>query len=439
MTYITIHALTFSSIASTLLASSLATLKVTIHPLDLSLHGHSIFKLGLRRESASNFLTMPISENEEELTMEHKQTKIKSLSSLCEISLMRNHLMLQNVANVPYRLVRNVLLKLKMEHLCKLEESNVLLIFEDEEAWVELLKKDFPMHVHDTYHRKRDEIVAFYADFVEKHDPPKSRDEELMRGFLRFAVRKEPATHKYKVPSRMLYFKYQEDMLRKQELSTQRLRMRMQEMQQEKEKKQIVPLDDPVYCERRTKAAARAGAAERSGLFAKSFKELQKRQLHFKSGGYDAKSRPVKRLAFGGQVGRPAPSPAAPSPAAPAPCAAPAPPVAAPAPLPATMQDTSQPKRSTPAVAPSARRKPTPEQNLFLKRRRPVPKPKTPPTPRAEPSVKRKPTVVKVNSTKIHRKNTKTSIFAAPSPQQQVLSQHSNTSSAYIFDQPRQG
>ncbi|CUS22452.1 LAQU0S05e05666g1_1 [Lachancea quebecensis] len=373
-------------------------------------------------------------ESEQIPVMERKQVNIKSLSSLCEISLMRNHLMLQNVANVPYRLIRNVLLKVKMEHLCKLEESNVLLIFEDEEAWAELLKKDFPLHVHDTYNRKRDEIVAFYADFVEKHDPAKSRDGELMRGFLRFAVRKEPTTHKYKVPSRMLYFKYQEDMLRKQELSTQRLRMRMQEMQQEKEKKQIVALDDPVYCERRTKATARAGAGERSGLFAKSFKEHQKRQLHFKSGGYDAKSRPVKRLAFGGQVGKPVSSSVIPTT-----CAAPALPVSAPASPPAITQATPQPKRSAPAAAASTRRKPIPEQNLFLKRRRPLPKPKVPPTSGTEPSPKKKPTVVKVSSTKIHRKTTKTSIFAAPSPQQQVLSQRSGNPSAYIFDQPRQG
>lgn len=364
--------------------------------------------------------------------------RVKSLCSLCEISLMRNHLMLQNVANIPFRLLRNVLAKLKVDHLCRLEESNVLLIFEDEEIWLALLKKDFPLHVHEVYQRKRDEIAAFYVTFVEEHDSSLMEDPELMKNFLRSAVRKDPATHKYKVPSRMLYFKYQSEMVRKQELSTQRLRMRMHEMQQEKEKNQIVPLEDPVYCERRIKpGAARTSGSERSGLFVKSYKEHQRRQQHFKSGGYDVKNRPVKRVAFGGQVGKSLAPPACP----PAPVAT------------STTSATSpsagtSPLNNTPSntsfFPPSLQKRPSKEQNLFLKRRKPIIKPKTSsnnPQPSAQTSnapKSPKPTVIKVNSTKINKKSSKSSIFAAPSPQQRLLSQHNQKPTVYIFDQTTQ-
>ncbi|SCU90097.1 LADA_0F01794g1_1 [Lachancea dasiensis] len=363
--------------------------------------------------------------------MNEERLKVSSLRSICEVSLMRNHLAITNVANVPYRLIRNVLMKLKVDHLCKLEETNVLLIFEDEEIWRNLLAMDFPLHVGEAFQRKRDEIMAFYVSFVELHDPGILRDADLMRGFLRFAIKKDPESQKYRVPSRMLYFQYQEEMLRKQELSTQRLRMRMQELHDEKQKNQIVALEDPVFCEKRVNSTSKI--SERSSPFVKSFKEHQKRQQHFKSGGFDITKRPVKRVAFGGQVGSLGVHNCSKNEAKVVPAASGT----------AMTQTSTAVRKPTyvrpkqPDTPPRAKRQSN-EPNPFLKRRKPPsrPKPLNASTQPVHLPQEKKPGRVKLKSTKIKR-STKSSIFTTPSPQDQIFDKGKDRPNAYIFDSPQ--
>ena len=76
---------------------------------------------------------------------------MKSLQTLCEISLMRNHSNIQSVSNVPYHLLKRILQKVKIPQLLKLEKSNVLLIFDDDELWLEFLRQDFPTNVHEQF------------------------------------------------------------------------------------------------------------------------------------------------------------------------------------------------------------------------------------------------------------------------------------------------
>ncbi|SCU98491.1 LAMI_0F14884g1_1 [Lachancea mirantina] len=308
-----------------------------------------------------------------------------SLCSLCEMSLMRNHLIVHDVANVPYRLIRNVLLKCKLDQLCKLEKSNVRLVFEDEEVWYELLKKDFPMHVHESSASKRDEICNFYAEFIEDNDPEFMRDTELMKKLLRAAVQKDPITLKYRVPSRMLYFKYQKDILRKQEASAQRLRLRTQELKQEKAKNQIVALEDPVYCEKQSKSSRSVNPTDRSGLFLKSYKESQKRQQLFRSGGFDASTqRPVRRVAFGGGAVAPvAATPSTPRNRTPTPGSGAEIQFQTSSPTTCSVSELPKPKSpnishsQTSPTCPGTQRKKKQEQaSIFLKRRKLHPSPK---------------------------------------------------------------
>ncbi|SCV00039.1 LAME_0G07140g1_1 [Lachancea meyersii CBS 8951] len=361
--------------------------------------------------------------------MNVENSRTKSLSSLCELSLMRNHLMLQDVSNMPYRLIRNVLMKVKLEQLCKLEETNSLLIFEDDEIWHNLLVKDYPLHVHESFLRKRGEIMNYFVSFIETYDPSLLRDVELMKGYLRFAIKKDPRHQKYKVPSRMLYFKYQAETVRKQELSTQRLRFQMQELQREKEKNQISALDDPLYCEKRTKSGIKIN--DRSDLFVKSYKEHQRRQQHFKSGGYDISKRPVKRVAFGGQVGTPiAPSNQTNYNALSDNGTEVKPIVEVPKP-PVTLTRPKQP------TSPARTRRLNDEPHPFLKRRKPILRRQSLASarPLAQPVERTaRPVVVKVGSCRINSKSKKSSIFAAPSPQEELVRQHSSHSNAYIFD-----
>lgn len=356
--------------------------------------------------------------------MLQSKSRAPSLTTLCEINLMRNHLLIQDVANVPYRLIRNILLKLKRDHLCKLEASNPLLIFEDDEVWIRLLNKDFPLHVHESYTSRKEEIYDFYLSFVEGHQPALFQDEGLLRSHLNSAVRKDFTSQKYKIPPRMLYFKYQEDLIRKQEQSEQRLRLRMKKIKKEQEKKQIVHLEDPLYMEKKTRTQKNT-LGNRSNLFTRSLKEHQKRQQHFKSGGYDVTKRPMKRLAFGGQVG-----------ATCAPNTHPSPPTETHPPL--SPNATHPPPVAKPPPNPVKKRKPN-EPNIFLKRRKPLPivrnKSKTTSTPApAPPESKKKkdPVVVKVASTKVSKK--KSSIFSPPSAQQQESQAPESPRKVYIFD-----
>ncbi|SCU86983.1 LAFA_0E04038g1_1 [Lachancea sp. 'fantastica'] len=362
--------------------------------------------------------------------MSFQSPRVKSLSELCELSLLRNHLVLRSVRNTPYRLIRNVLMKLKMEQLCKLEETNVLLIFEDDEIWHNLLVKDYPLHADKSFLRKREEIVNYFVSYIEQHDATLLEDVELMKSFLRCAIKKDPELQKYRVPSRMLYFKYQADTVRKQEVSTQRLRSQMQQLQQEKQKNQIAPLDDPLYCEKRTKSGLKNSS--RSDLFVKSYKEHQMRQQHFKNGGFDASKRPVKRVAFGGQVGMPASRNGELS-------AEVTYPSVNKADVPSSKIIRSPTQHASPKriSSPPPARRLQEEPNPFLKRRKPMFRRQNSPSP--VPSSGHinehatKPVVVKVGC-KISNKSKKSSIFTAPSPQEQIAKQCGNQSNAYIFD-----
>ncbi|CEP63196.1 elongin A LALA0_S07e04632g [Lachancea lanzarotensis] len=361
--------------------------------------------------------------------MNSQNSRVKSLSELCELTLMRNHLVLRSVSNVPYRLIRNVLMKLKVEQLCKLEETNVLLIFEDDEIWRNLLAKDYPLHAGESFLRKRDEIMNYFVTFIEQHDPNLLDDAEVMKGFLRFAIKKDPEIQKYRVPSRMLYFKYQADTVRKQELSTQRLRFQMQQLQQEKAKNQIAPLEDPLYCEKRTKSGMKN--SNRSDLFVKSYKEHQRRQQHFKNGGFDSAKRPVNRVAFGGQVGTP---------------------VSRNSEVSGDVSHTNVNKANVASsqISRNSSQHGSPKQlsspprvrrlqegpNPFLKRRKPVFRRQNSTTPEVSNRPiqhSTEPVVVKVGC-KITNKSKKSSIFTVPSPQEQIARQHGNQQNAYIFE-----
>lgn len=226
---------------------------------------------------------------------------MKSLSKLCEISLMRNYQQVQEVTNVPYRLIRNILLKVKFDQLCKLEKSNVLLVFEDDDLWLNLLKQDFPTSIHESFVSKKNVIRQYYIDFVQENDPALlEEDFELFETYLQPMLRKDRTNGQFRMPYRMLYFKYQEDVVRKQEKSAERLRLQMKQLQQERMKNQIVVVDPPFS----GKNLARKTAKEyHSDLFRKSIKEHDSRLRHFKNGGFDIAKRHATRVAFGGSAG----------------------------------------------------------------------------------------------------------------------------------------
>lgn len=230
---------------------------------------------------------------------------MSSLSELCEISLMRNYLQLHDVKNVPYRLIKNILFKVKLEHLCKLEKSNVLLVFEDDELWLNFLRQDFPTSVHDCFVTKKDVIIQFYLKFIQENDPDLlKQDGDLINVHLQLFIRKELASGKFRKPYRMLYFEYQEDVVRKQEKSAERLRLQMEQIHEERKRKQTVVVDHSFYAQNQPRKTAKNLSKEHhSDLFRRSVKEHGSRLRHFKSGGFDIAKRHATRVAFGGAAG----------------------------------------------------------------------------------------------------------------------------------------
>lgn len=217
---------------------------------------------------------------------------------------MRNYLLLQNVENVPYRLIKKVLVKCKRDHLCKLESSNVLLIFEDDELWLHFLKQDFPTSVHDCFVSKKDNIKDYYIDFIKKYDSELLKNErERVDTYLENAIRKDPTTKKYKMPYRLLYFRYQQDVEKKQEKSAERLRYQMKKLEMERQKNQPVVVDHSFYAQNQPKRASKNLARRsHSDLFRKSIKDHENRVQHFRSGGFDITKRHTTRVAFSGSV-----------------------------------------------------------------------------------------------------------------------------------------
>lgn len=231
---------------------------------------------------------------------------MKSLSELCELTLMRNYSQLEEVKNIPYRLIRNILWKVKMPQLVKLEKSNVLLVFEDDGMWLNFLKQDFPTSVHDCFISKKEDIKHYYLKFISENEPEILEvDPELVKMHLKSIVRKDLVKNKYKIPYRMLYQRYQEDVLKKQEKSTERLRLQMKQLQQEREKNQTVVVDQSFYLKNQPKRSSSNSPYNQhhSELFRKSIKDHGSRLRHFKSGGFDIAKRHSTRVAFGGAAG----------------------------------------------------------------------------------------------------------------------------------------
>lgn len=301
---------------------------------------------------------------------------MRSLSQLCEVSLMRNYQQVQNVANVPYRLIKSILMKVKFDQLCKLEKSNVLLVFEDDELWLNLLKQDFPTSTHDSYTSKKNGIWQYYVEFAAENDPAVLEEQsELFEIRLQSMLRKDPANGQFMIPYRMLYFKYQEDVIQKQEKSAERLRLQMKQLQQERKKNQIVVVEPSFYAKNQPRRTLKEHHSE---LFRKTVKEHGSRLRHFKNGGFDIPKRHNTRVAFGGSAGGlSVPSTEPSSPRANETSARP----------------TGDPKRDTEVKAPAApppppavKKRRAEPPSIFLNRKKPslsVPK-----EPRKEPSPK---------------------------------------------------
>ena len=249
--------------------------------------------------------------------------KIKeiTLSELCLQSLIRNKDKFQIIANVPYRLIDRYLKRINISvvQLMRYERFNIEWIFDDDELWLEFLRADFPTNVHEKYVNSKDTIVKYYKDAIRKiyhnnnnnQNNNKNDDDEndllikiILKNKISESIKRDTNTKKYKVPYRMLYLQYQEDIKLKEAKITENLRLEMQRIKEEREKKSTVIVGEQFYIDNTVgknrnyrkrylmDRLSMAGSAKKMSLPKCGTKQMSENR------------KPIERVAFGGMAGK---------------------------------------------------------------------------------------------------------------------------------------
>lgn len=216
---------------------------------------------------------------------------------------MKNPRLLESVSNVPYALLAPVFrqINITFEQLIKLEDTNIIMIFDDDELWLSHLKQEYPAHVHESFLSNAAPIIRYYKDNMERaRSTMDDREVDMFQRCLKQRMKKDPHHHKYMIPYRMLFQQYHKDTEHKKQQSEERLRQSIHKLDEERRQKQTVTVDySAIIQERRLtgKGKKRQYWDDRTPI-----KSIDK----FNNGAYRNKvvRPPPSRVAFGGAVGR---------------------------------------------------------------------------------------------------------------------------------------
>ncbi|CCD25700.1 elongin A NDAI_0F03820 [Naumovozyma dairenensis CBS 421] len=250
---------------------------------------------------------------------------MKTLFELAKLSLMRNINVLEDIGDVPFRLIADVLNIVSKEQLNKLEERSLFLVFEDDELWLKFIQKYYPTHVHEQFVSKKDTIIHYYMNFIRKNHPDilpmgsleDSNMKELIDSFFKDLIKKDIKKNKYRVPYRMLYFKYLNDDIKKQERSAEKLRLQMNQLKTEREQNKTIEVGS-VYIPRDSSRNYRKPVFTNVGSSkilnrtlqeeSQRLRKLNEERKRVNKGNQERLKKgiirtPVSRRAFGGGVG----------------------------------------------------------------------------------------------------------------------------------------
>ncbi|KAH3673011.1 hypothetical protein WICMUC_003964 [Wickerhamomyces mucosus] len=167
------------------------------------------------------------------------------LTTLCENVLLQNHLLIKDLGEIRYDLINRVLVKFNYIQLLKLEELNPQLMLEDEDIWLKLLKKDFPQNIHERFTTDSSKARLFFQFQLKElnYDYSQINIENYLTKF------QTSHNNKFKLPSKLLYLKYKQDLNKKEKESIQKLRQHMKSIAQSKDKHQVIHIDEviPTY------------------------------------------------------------------------------------------------------------------------------------------------------------------------------------------------
>lgn len=184
----------------------------------------------------------------------------------------------------------------------KLEATNVFLIFDDDEVWLRYLQQEYPSHVHKSYLSNRAPIVQYYEDVLKSCTVPlNDRERDMFERCVRQKVRKDPQSHKYMIPYRMLFERYLVDSEDKKRQSEERLRQSVHKLDEERRQKQTVTVDYSTIIRERSLLPGRGKKRKQYWDDRTPIKSIDK---HNKAAAAMAARVPPARVAFGGAAGR---------------------------------------------------------------------------------------------------------------------------------------
>ncbi|SMN19764.1 similar to Saccharomyces cerevisiae YNL230C ELA1 Elongin A [Maudiozyma saulgeensis] len=230
--------------------------------------------------------------------------RVRKLSEYCQIELMKNPKLLENVANVPYHLLEDVFkqINLEPEHLMKLEESNIFFIFEDDDLWLDFLTKEYPTNIPYSYVSNKRPIENYYMKIYDKYEKQLNEYEiDLFDRYVMNKLRKDTQRNKYKIPSRMLFEQYYKDAEKKKMKSAERLRQSVHKLDEERKKNQTTTVDYSKFMQTTQSNKGRKRKEywdDRNPIKSiDKYNSSQHRDMPLKP--------PPARIAFGGVAGRP--------------------------------------------------------------------------------------------------------------------------------------
>ncbi|OEJ88560.1 Elongin-A [Hanseniaspora osmophila] len=140
--------------------------------------------------------------------------------------------------NVPYHLLSSILSKVNnYEIVEKLELQNPGLVFLTEDIWRGLLRKDFPNNLHESF--TKNERTVYKKLLNETQLERSYQDPSLNNFFLEY----DESRQMYKIPSKLLYLKYKEELIARENEAKTNLINRNKNMQKMNESKSIVFLE----------------------------------------------------------------------------------------------------------------------------------------------------------------------------------------------------
>ncbi|KAH3681858.1 hypothetical protein WICPIJ_007164 [Wickerhamomyces pijperi] len=217
---------------------------------------------------------------------------VRSLTEICQTVILRNHLLLDDLGEIRYELLQRVFDRFTAQQLINIERLNPKLILEDENIWAKKLQQDFPRNVMDRYTTDFGKIRRYFIKELESLNY--DYQSENLEGYLEpFKMQKRSVVltpTKFKLPSRLLYFKYKEDKLQKEQEALLRLRERMKSQRESRKEAEIIHIKEVIPTHKHEKTFRYPGQyyqqqQHRSKLFQKSKHEAVKQgsASHFRS------------------------------------------------------------------------------------------------------------------------------------------------------------